>query len=145
MGLHAMRCAPFSSDVRTRSSFSRSMASCASTAMAGLATKISRFAFEHTAAALFANESPVAHLHLTANHDNGRAPLDRPSLEGVVVVVGVLCGRGNCAAVLRIVDHKVSIRASCNHALPWSKAKQLRRTSAERIHEPMDIDNPPLH
>ena len=87
VGLHASRCAPFSSAVSSRSSFSRSIALLASTGMGHLPLPCRGSRRNMLSASRLANKHSIAHLHLAAHRHHGRPAFDRESFKSVVVVV----------------------------------------------------------
>src|SRR5580698_5564186 len=146
-----MRCAPLVSPVSSRSSrrFANTVFGSAGTLRSlgvGLSLGLGLgLAAQKLPDAFLAGEDTVANLHIAANGYDRWPPLDLESVEGAVVVVGVMCLGRQSAAIVGIVDDQVGIAADGDRPLTRIEAEELRGTRAERVDESVHIEAAALY
>ena len=77
---------------------------------------MTRLALEELPVAVFADEFSITHRDLAADRDCARTTFEFPALECAVVEVHVLGLHGYLAAIVRVVNHEVGIRAGLDRA-----------------------------
>src|SRR5690606_8047409 len=97
-----------------------------------------RLAPEEPAAAGVADELAVPHGHLPAHRDDAGAAIDLHALEGAVVDVHLVRLGADRAAVRRVVDDDVGVRADGDRALPRVEAEELRRVRRRDLDEALE-------
>src|ERR1017187_6814714 len=108
-------------------------------------SEMTRLALEEFPVAVFADEFSIAHSHLTAHRYHARAALDFPAFKRAVIEIHVLRFHGNFAAIVRVIDHEVGIRAGLDRAFAREKIKRLRNLRAGGVHERVQVNLPRLH
>src|ERR1022692_4716988 len=88
--------------------------------------RVARLALEEPATASLADKLPVPRRHLSAHGDDVGATLNRHSLEWVVIHVHHLRLNRDCAAIVRGVNHQVSVAARFDIAFARVEAENLR-------------------
>src|ERR1039458_10151026 len=146
MGVQATRCAPCSSAVRARNSLSSSIAAFASTGMSHrLLRSMIRLAADHLSAARLPDKDSIAYLDLAAHGDDGRTALDGKAFKSVVVIIRVLRGGGDGAAILGVVDDQIGVRSNGDGALAREEAEELGCAGAERVDEAVKAEPAALY
>src|SRR5438093_13370657 len=101
-----------------------------------------RLALEKFAAAEVAHKFAIARGDLAADGDDLRASLNLEAFKRIIIEIHLLGFRGDFAAMIWIVNNKVSVAAHFDFTFARIQTENLRRGGARRLDKAMHVDPP---